>query len=290
METWVIYALLTAVANSTIPLLQEKFKADGFAVAFWIKFVTVLFAIPFIIHLGLPSHPLFYVYVGVTAILYSLSDIVYFRAIPVIGSGLVTRLLPASVVITFFLWFIIDPALARTYLAEPWKAVSIVAIMALFTFCATQIKKCAVSWQGVRVIWFVILAACIGPIFSKLSMRYAEEHQAAYAYIFIQAIMMIVFLSGVYVIKKPTTKQAMLAKGSIQMGMTIGIAITLAGLFKMRAIQYVDNPGLASVVIFTDVLIVMGVYKMMGKKEDSNVWAGLGIVACAILVILVRNF
>lgn len=286
---WSLFALGTAFLATAMPLLQERFKADAFALALWIKIFSIVFSIPLVLHYGLPGDWRFYLYVGLTAVFYSISDVIYFRAIPVIGSGLISRLIPTSVVITFFLWLAVDPSLLKQYADEPWKASMIVAILLFFVYSATHVKKCSVSWQGFRMIWFVIFAGCVGPVFSKLGMQHADHVQAPYAYIFVQAAFMTLFLGTTYLVKKPIAASVFWAPHSIRTGFAISTLMTLMTFTKMKAFQLVDNPGFASMVMFTDVLWILLVYKLINRKENGNIWAGLGIVASALLVVIVKN-
>lgn len=287
---WSVYALLSALLATAMPLLQERYKADGFSLALWVKIFSVLFSFPYILHYGLPQDWQFYLYVGLTAVLFSISDIIYFRAVPVIGSGLITRLLPSSVVITFFLWFIFDPSLITKYAAQPIKTTLIGLTLLLFTYCASHVKRCAVSWQGVRKIWFVIFAACLGPILCKLAVDHATKQQAPLAFIFVQASMMALILSTTFVVRKPITSAVLFSRNSIKTGFIIGCVMAVMVYLKTKSFQLVDNPGFSSMLMFTDSLWVLLVYRLIGRKEESNVWAGLGIVVCAALVVLIKNF
>ncbi len=290
MPLWFVLSITAALITTATPLVQEKFKADGFALAFWVKvFVAALIA-PMVMHDGLPTAWQFYAYLGVTAAIYAVSDIFYFRAVPVVGSGIVTRILPASVVLTFFGWFLVDPDLIHTYAATPWKMAAILSILALFTFCATQVKKCAVTWQGVRLVWPVIFAACTGPIVTKLGLAHAGAQQAASSYVFVQALMMVLLLGISYAIRKPVPRRTFLARHTLQTAFILGAISVVTVYMKTRAIQLVDNPGFVSMVMFTDALWVICVYRLIGKKENAKVWAGLGIVLCALAVVAVKSF
>ena len=288
---WSVLALSAAMVMSAIPLVQEKFKADGFALALWNKIVVVIIMIPFMISFGFPQDWQFYFYLMITAVMYSISDVVYFRTVPIIGSGVMTRLIPASVVITFFLWFLVEPSLIKNYI-DPWqKGIAVIAILALFLYSAMHVKKCNVTWQAVRKIWPVIFVACTGAIFSKLALNHADTgNQGPFAYIFIQSIMMAGFLFLYYLIKKPVTRRTMLSRNTLTTAIVMGIVSSLPIFLKMKALQLADNPALVSMLVITDSLWVLLIYRLIGRKENANIWAGLGIVASAFLIVLIKSF
>ncbi len=289
LPLWSVYALTASLTITSLPLIQEKFKANAYALTFWVKVCTALLITPYIIQTGLPTAWQFYFFTALTCVLYAVSDIIYFKAVPVVGSGVVTRILPASVIVTFFIWFAVDPALIDTYTSEPWKMAAILGIMVLFVCCATFVKKCPVSWQGVKLIWFVLFAASVGPIITKLALIHTTQQQGAPSYIFVQGLITTTMLGIVYSFKKPVSKQEFFSRHSIQTSFIIGFLAVITTFFKISAIQLVDNPGFVSMILFTDALWVILIYKIIGRKEESNIWAGLGIVACAALIVLVKS-
>ena len=290
MPYWASYAFGAALLIASIPLIQEKFKADALALAFWIKVFMTTMAIPFVLHYGLPHDPWFYLYVGLTCIIYSFSDVIYYRAVPLIGSGMMTRLLPAGVIATFFLWFAVDPALAKTYLAQPNKAAAIGAVLALFVYCMTHLRKCHFSWNALRQIWFVIFAASIGAVFTKLSFAHSDAAMGPYAYVFFQSLVMMVIYLGFFAVKKPLPRTVLLSRNTMTAGLILSVVGFVSGLLKAKAIQLVDNPAFVSMVLFTDCLWVLLIYKLLRRKEQANIVAGLGIVACAVLIVLIKNW
>lgn len=289
LPLWAILALASALATTAIPLVQEKFKAEGFSLALWVKIFIALFMVPFVWTVGAPQDPLFYFYVALTAGIYCISDVFYYRAVPVVGSGLMTRLLPASVIMTFLLWFIVQPSLLIPYWENPVKGGAIVIILLFFALCATRAKRCDVSWQGVIMIWPVLAAACVGPIFTKLALNHANAMQASFSYVFFQGLMMVAIYLVTYKIRRPVTRAMLLAPHTIKTGALLAIVGAVSVLLKTRAIQLVDNPAFVAIILFTDCLWVLLIYRLRGQKENGNIWAGLGIVLCAMLLVLVKS-
>ncbi len=289
IPAWSVYALMASLMITSLPLIQEKFKGNAYALTFWVRVCTVLLITPYVVQTGLPTAWQFYFFTALTCVMYAVSDIIYFKAVPIIGSGVITRILPASLIMTFFIWFAVDPTLIETYISQQWKMAAIIGIMVLFIFCATFVKKCDVSWQGVKLIWFILVAASIGPIITKLGLAHTTQEQGPASYIFIQGLISSMMLGIVYSFKKPVSKQEFFSRNSIQTSFIIGCLSVIITFFKTSAIQLVDNPGFVSMILFTDALWVILIYKIMGRKEESNIWAGLGIVACAALIVLVKS-
>lgn len=288
IPSWALYGLAAAIISTAMPLIQEKMKADGFALAFWVKAAAVLLTAPFVLQVGLPEDPKFYLVLATTAVLWCISDVIYFRSVPVAGAGVVSRLLPSAVLISFVLWFFVDPGLLDKYLDKPLQSALIVCIMLGATSCAARLKKCPLSWQGVRLVWFVIFAACVGPIVEKLSLGYAPARQAPLAFIFCQGLMMLAMWSLYYMVRRPIPSSVLFSRRSVMTGGVIGSVATLVIYLKTTALLTVDQPAFLSVLLFTDALWILLIYKIMGRRDDSNILAGLGIVLCAAGLVLVK--
>jgi hypothetical protein len=50
-----------------------------------------------------------------------------------------------------------------------------------------------------------------------------------------------------------------------------------------------ENPAYLTVMLFTDALWVLLIYKIIGRKEESDILSGIGIVFCAMGLILIKS-
>src|SRR5262245_2832052 len=116
---WAVFGLTTACLSAAMMLMQERLQVNGYALAFWIKAACIMVAFPFMMMHGVPDAPQFYFYLFLSAIIYAISDVVFFSSIPKTSAGAVSRLIPTASVIGFLLWFVIDPSLFATYAAQP---------------------------------------------------------------------------------------------------------------------------------------------------------------------------
>lgn len=286
---WVIFALGAAFTAALMPLLQEHHKVDGLVLAFWVKAVSVIIALPLALYWGLPEQPMFYVLIAVTGVMYSISDVIYYRAAAEVGAGVLTRLLPASVIGTFFLWFIVDPSLLDKYASQPLVSLGILASLLLAAYFAMQLKKCEVSLKAVRIIWPLLAAAAIGPLFAKPALSMAEQPQVIAAYMLVQGVIMMLCWSGYWLLRRPTTWDTVISLQAIKVGAVIGIASGICVVLKCYAYIFADNPAYPNILIFTDSVWELLLYKIMGRPNNSNVSAGLGIVVAATALVFFRG-
>jgi hypothetical protein len=290
LPLWAVLGLISATLSSGVMLTQERCKLPGFAMAYWSKAACVAFALPFVLYFGAPTSPLFYGILVAQALLWVVSDVIFFNTINKVGAGMVSRILPSSVIITFFLWFLIDPATLQKYLETPYLSLGVVAALSASVYFAMRLKNCPISWAAVKMIWFVIFAAVIGPMAIKLLLGHSSFRQGPFAYVFFEGLFMLTLWSVYYLWKRPLAAPEMFSRAALKGGVIVGAFSFLMLSTNAAALYLVDNPGLLPAIKFTDSFIILLAYKLMGRKEESDVLAGIGIVACAALIIVLKSF
>lgn len=286
---WAFFGLTAASFSAIFMLIQERLKINGFAMAFWNKAGCAIFTLPAALYFGFPDNWVFYAIIFGTAILWLISDVYFFETIPKVGAGTVSRVLPVSIIISFFLWFAFDPALLAKYLSEPVKSGALILTLCASVYFATRLRHCKISWEAVRLLWFVIVASVAGPILMKLITQQVSIEKGPFAFVFSEALFMVTCWFIWYFIKKPVPKEVLFSKAAAKGGILIGSVSCLMVLSNFAATAYVDNPALVPAVKFTDTIIILIAYKFMGRKEEADVKAGLGIVICAAVIIILKS-
>lgn len=286
---WAVFALLCAASSALVLILPERARADGFALAYWNKVAAVVFMLPLVLYQGLPAEWPFYALVAGQAMLWVVSDVIFFRALPVVGAGVVSRILPATVIVTFCVWFLFDPVLFTQYLDTPLRSLFICAALCSSVYFAMRLKRDPVTWQAVRLLWFVLFAAIVGPLMYKTVTQHTNIEQGPFAFVFFEGLVMVMLWSVFCAVKKPVSAAVLFDRVNLKAGACVGAALCLVSLSKFAAMYYVDNPGLVPAVKYLDAIIVLVYYKAIGKVEKADVAAGLGIVACAAAIIILKS-
>lgn len=287
---WAVFGLTSATLSAGVMLVQERVKLHGFVMAFWNKIACMVLMLPLLFVFGVPDNPYFYMLLFGQAVLWVISDVIFFGAIPLVGAGVVSRILPVSVILTFCLWFVIDPALLGEYLQKPFVSGAIFMTLCASVYFAMRLKNCSISWQAVRVIWFVIFAAVIGPLAAKLVMGQASFRQGPFAYVFFEAFAMVSMWLVYYAFRRPVAASELFSRQALKGGFMVGAFSSLMVATNVAAIQLVDNPGLIPAIKFTDTVIILMYYRLVRHQEKADVISGLGIVACAAVIIVLKSF
>ncbi len=289
IEDWVLFGLAASAASAGVMLVQEWMKASGYALAFWNKMTCFLVMLPFVFYHGLPDNPYFYALMAAQAALWAVSDVILFSTIPKVGAGVVSRLLPASVILVFVAWFAVDPALFEKYSAKPGLFMMIFGVIVLSAYFAMRLKRCPISWQGARALWFVFFACVAGPIAMKLATREVEIERGPYAMVFVEAAMMMGFWVLYYLWKKPVPAHVFMGFHAIRTGLMVGLCSVAMVILNIHAMYTVDNPAYLTAVKFLDSVIILWVYFAAKRKDDSDVIAGLGVVGCAAALVILKS-
>lgn len=286
---WAVFGLTAASLSAIFMLVQERLKIDGFAMAFWNKVGCAIMMLPAVLYFGFPEGWLFYAILCGTALLWVVSDVHFFSAIPKVGAGTVSRVLPLSIIITFFLWFAFDHALLQKYLEEPVRSSLLVMTLCASVFFATRLRHCKISWHAFRLLWFVICASIVGPILLKLITQQVSIEKGPFAFVFCEALFMVTCWIIWYAVRRPVPKEVLFSKKAAKAGILVGFISGGMVASNFAAMMYVDNPALVPAVKFTDTIIILIAYKLTGRKEEADVVSGLGIIVCAAVIILLKS-
>lgn len=286
---WAVFALFCAASSALVLIIPERVKCDGFALAFWNKVAAFIFMVPMVLYMGMPAQWEFYALVAAQAMLWVISDVIFFRALPKVGAGVISRILPISVIVTFVLWFLFDHALFRDYLSTPWRSAGVCVALCGSVYFAMRLKKDPVSWNAIRMIWFVLFAAVVGPLMYKFVTKFATIEQGPFAFVLFESLVMVSVWSVFYAVRKPIPASVLFSKESLRGGAMVGAAMSVVSLTKFAAMHSVDNPGLVPAVKYIDAIIIMAYYRAIGKVEKADVVAGLGIVGCAAAIIVLKS-
>lgn len=289
IQAWAMAGIGAVAVKTIIPLVQEQRKADGFALAFWNKVFSALWMVPFVIVLGLPADTRFYAAIAATSLLWCVADVVYFRALPVVGAGPISRLMPTTIFFTFILWFFYDHSLLAQYLGHPGRSMLIAMLIGASTYFATRLKKCSLSKKAIYLIWPVLLAATLGPMIQKFSLGHAGAAQAPTAIVFVQAIMMMGFWAIYSFVKQPANFSVInsghAAKTAFVMSLFSAAAVTLQNI----VLVHLAHPAYLPALLLADSVLILMIHKWMGRPETGDVKAGFGAVACAAALAFVKN-
>ena len=131
---WAFYALTSAFFIALMLSVSEYYKQSGIGFLIVLRSFTGLTLVPFAFFVEWPKEQLFYLYTGVAYLLFPIADILIFRVSAQQGAGVLSRFIPLTAIITFFIWLVVDPQTWQNYMTQPWYALGIVGCLCGIVF------------------------------------------------------------------------------------------------------------------------------------------------------------
>ncbi|MEZ5814380.1 MAG: hypothetical protein R3E13_06630 [Alphaproteobacteria bacterium] len=292
--SWVIFALIAALAQAVVPLVGEYFKTQSLPLLFWMRLAVVVALVPFAIFLVPPGDPLFFVFVFIAALGAAYWDIYYLGlAAEHGGAGVVTRIEPLAVAVTFVLWLVFAPALIAEYIQSPVRGICIVFALLGSVYFSMRLRHCPVSWPALRRFAPATVVGALTVICGKLAMDHSGYHNGVAWYVFMQSI----FSLGAYglllgvrplrsKLKDLGQETRLFSRSAFVAGLALAVPWLVHTPAKYYAISAVENPAYVTVIGLTAPFWVLLVYKTLGRRERADILSGLGVVFFAMLLVV----
>lgn len=290
--SWVGLSVGSAVTAAIMPIMHEKVRAERLSMLFWLRMVMLVIAFPVLCFVGWPGDATFYVATMVTAFIWAYADLSSFRATEEFGAGPITRLIPLNVIVTYFMWIVVDPDVLHGYIDNPVQGLGIFASMVAAVFFAMRLQRHPVSRHAIRALGPVILMSGMGVVFAKIALDhvgYASNHSGVFGYMAIQAFFMILIFGALEAVWHPVPRAVFTGRVAVQAGLLMGLNSVAHLIFKSYAYQMVANPAYVSVIILTTPLFVLLYYKLVKKQDVGDIKAGLAVVICAAAMVYFIN-
>ncbi len=295
---WVWFALLAAISQAGLALVNEFFKVSPIGMLFWMRAICLCFLFPVVFLVDLPTDPFYYLFVFIGALIFAYSDLVRFGVVAKSGAGIVTRLDPLAVAITFVVWTALSPALFFSYLAEPLRAGGIVVSLIGCVYFALRLRKCEISYEALRHMAPALLLSAVGIITGKFAMMHASLLNGVIGYVFFQSfIVLSVYIIALNIpsIANRLPHRDMLCRSlKEKIVLLAGGSMAIAWLFhtpsKWMAISLVENPAYVTMIGLSAPLWVILLYKAIGRRDENDVYSSLGIVFCIAMLVVFTQF
>ncbi len=286
--TWIPYALFAVMCAVATPLLQRRSKVDTLAMLFWLRVITVVTLARVAYIIGLPTSPLFYITIIIFGVLVTYTDFLFFHFTRHNNPAIAVRLLKPTVIITFLLWFVFDPALLHRYIDHPIRAIIIVMLLIAAVILASRLKQRTVTRSAFIQLWPVLCSASIYPIVSKYILIGVDPWVGAVGVSFITSVVVLVALIIVQITTDKIPTSALLSTDTMKASALITTPSLLGGLALVMAFQAAAHPAYVSVIMMVVPVILSIVGRMLGDPDSGNRRAGFGLLLIAALIVVLQ--
>lgn len=294
---WWLTSIGFSVCFAMFILVNQQLKARASAMMVWRGLAAATFAFPFIFFVTPPSNPWFYPLSVSMGVLGSYFDNRLFTASSKYGAGAVSRIIPTSIILSFFGWFLFHPTDLLELAEEPIKLLEIILCMVIAVLAVFAMKKNVISKEIMLFLIPSIFLVSAIDIMNKATMGLISQKAIIY-HVFIAS-----FVSGMINLAIYKRENARIAKGTkkithpsmedgiftpktVKAGLSVAFFVTILMLFKAYSMQHTPNPAYVSAIGYTSPLFILAFNKMKGIKDDASVKAGLVLVASIICMVI----
>lgn len=286
---WFWLAFGSMLANVGFFMVNQYAKQSGIQLVFFYRIWVLVILLPFAFWIDWPQDPIFYVMMLIIGCLSAFGDIKVLGGASKYGAGMVSRLMPYQIWVSFFLWFAFDWQLLLSYLEKPLLISIILICMSMTVYFSIRLTKCALSKEAMKEIVPAVLAYGIVLTLAKYALSLADPWHASLAYLSIQTCVLLTVTKLYATYKKVPL---LLDLRSIKQGLfspgVLGVMVFWFAhmLFKNHATILADNPGYINVVLQLSPIFIALIYAIIGHKEQNvDVKSGMGIVLSVLVLV-----
>lgn len=287
---WAAFSLVAAMFSALIYLTNQYLRQPGHILTFWMRVMVVFAMTPFVLFMDFPTDWWFYAVVLVSAVFGASADVRMMNVVAEHGGGVVSRLQPLTVFLSFFMWLAFDPASIQGYFDHPINTTLILTALVGCVWFSSRLRKCHISAKAATAMLPALLAYAVTAVLNKYSMHLTSLTSAVFGYMYVQSVGA-VFMIGGYAMwqerKKPAKLRALWRSRSMIIAATL---MTLGWLghmtFKNYAMAFTENPSYQGAVNLTTPVFIALFYTLIRHKEEADVKSGMGVVLCALLLAL----
>ena len=285
---WPILSLGAAIFSCGQLLACQYFKLEGQYLVLSSRVFTLLAFIPILFFIPAPDSLHFYIPVLVTGILVGFADTNMMNLTVQFGGGVVSRILPLVIFITFVFWLVIRPSQIFEYSETPVKSVFILMSLAGCVFFASNMRHCDISFEALKKMLPTLACFALNMVLAKYAFEHSEFHSGVYYYILIQTatVVPIMCVLGTTTKKKflKIEPAKFLSRKILGPGLLVSLFWILSMICKNYANTLTPNPAYVIALAMTVPVWVLIAYRLTGHEDKADAKAGIGLMACAILL------
>jgi hypothetical protein len=291
--TSVLYSLCIAGAM----LVNQQFNARPSAMMVWRGLGLATLAAPFLFFVTPPSNPKFYLLSFIMGCASAYYDNRIFTATSKFGAGIVSRVIPVAMTITFFGWFVFNPGDFGVLLETPLKFIGVIVCMLIAVAAIFIMKKNPISKDAILFLVIPVLLVAMLDVINKSAMVLIETKAVVYhiclASFVSGALNLLIYLrenkriaDGTKRITHPSMNDGIFTRRTMHAGICVVIVMFILMAAKGYSMQATPNPGYVSAIGYAAPLFILAFNKIKGVKDEASVTAGLVLVASIISMIV----
>ena len=167
------------------------------------------------------------------------------------------------------------------------RGAGIIVSMAAGIYFALKMRRCYLTFSALKDMAPALFLAGLGIVFGKLAMVHSGYHEGVWYYTFSQSFLAVFIYAAV--IKVPALSgrfgivqgQRVFDRRVMIAALCLSAGWLMHTITKYYAITEVENPAYVTIIGLTAPFWVLLVYKTVGRREEADIYAGIGLVFSA---------
>lgn len=286
--TWWMYAIIASLSNAMFSEVNRVFKVGPFRLNFWQLTFSTLVLLPAIYHVSWPDNSMFYVVAFLNGLAMTFGTVVKLRVAAEQNGRVAVLTLPIKIIAAYLIWSVIDSAFRAEFVADPWRGVGSLAMLALGCWALTWMFRHDKT-KNILLVWILLAGLSFASVDILIKRTIATDltMQIKMAYVFV-AMLSGAGTSGLYLLLRQTRREL------IQPGMLkAAVLLMVAGIITLYAI--VNSIGLAPNPAYTGAITLLSYvwlfiyYRVFKIPDNADPYAGFVLVLAAFGLILFVN-
>lgn len=287
---WPILSILAAIFSCGCLLTSQFFKEGGQYLVLMSRIFTLFAFIPILFFIPWPTDYRFYGAVIITGILVGYADTNMMNLTAKYGGGVVSRVLPLVILMTFVFWLMIKPSQIFDYLERPLQSLLTLLTLSGCVFFSSNMRHCAVSFDALKKMIPTLICFALNMALAKYAFGYSSFHSGVYYYILVQTatVIPIMILLGT-TSKKPFLKidiKKLSQRNILASGLLVSIFWILSMISKNYANTLTPNPSYVAALTMTVPVWMIVIYRIIDHKDQTDAKSGIGLMICTIFLTL----
>lgn len=280
---------MTSMSTAVIYIVSQYLDLPAITKTFWRGIIPLVCITPLLFFIELPTSPIFYIATCITSLLAAYGDTKNFEATVKYGAGIVTRMKPFAIWFIFIIWFFLSAETRESLLSQPIKSLGIIITLIIGVISASFMARCAISRSALRFYIPIICFAVLTDILNKTAMDNSPLLSGVVTYVWIQALIITLIMAFMQHKDARYSYKDIFTPKLIKAGLLIGSLFVFANLTKNSAMSFTSNPAYVTAITFANPVFVTLYYKWIKHKEQANIYAGYGVVASAIALVILAQ-
>lgn len=286
---WQIGGLLMGLVQAVYLLINQHFRISARILMLWRGFGVFALMFPVALYLGhWPNTSSFYLLIIASGLLIGIFDRMTFQATAQYGAGVVSRLLALCLPVGFLLWGVLHPGHFALLAEKPLAFLIPVALIGVVLSVLFMRR----SPLGHTALMALIPTYFIGgtiDVLSKTAMLAGQGHGFVIFMVYGSLTALISGLVNVFWRERsmpPVKLGDVFSPTIIRGGVSAVLVVTVYLLLKTSSLVTTPNPAFLAALNLMAPFWILLWNRLKNVQDDSNLWAGLGCVISAFMLIL----